>query len=158
MEFHCHLHFGEVFLKDSTDIFTAWKKSTFLSLEADCRRIMLEFMKYYVGIHEVHIMLDSWRIPIEFTDGFSYGIEVLRRFKHKAKYVYRSLTRFINWPCPRTTDTWKVNPKLFAAQIQIQIPDKYLGCGYKGLVFCRNNGWILWKTWTRDSQYQNGGW
>ena len=27
------------------------------------------------------------------------------------------------------------------AQIQIQIPNKYLGFGYKGLVFCRNNGW-----------------
>jgi hypothetical protein len=25
-------------------------------------------------------------------------------------------------------------------QIQIPIPNKYLGCGYKGLVFCRNNG------------------
>ena len=23
------------------------------------------------------------------------------------------------------------------------IPNKYLGCGYKGLVFCRNNGWIM---------------
>jgi hypothetical protein len=35
--------------------------------------------------------------------------------------------------------------KFFAAQIQIQIPiqNKYLGCGYKGLVFCRNNGRIL---------------
>ena len=25
---------------------------------------------------------------------------------------------------------------------QIPIPNKYLECGYKGLVFCRNNGWI----------------
>ena len=24
-----------------------------------------------------------------------------------------------------------------------QIRRKYLGCGYKGLVFCRNNGWIM---------------
>ena len=23
------------------------------------------------------------------------------------------------------------------------IPNKYLGCGYKGLVFCRNNGWLM---------------
>ena len=25
------------------------------------------------------------------------------------------------------------------------IPNKYLGCRYKGLVFCRNNGWIMKK-------------
>ena len=34
-----------------------------------------------------------------------------------------------------TMDTQRLNPKFFAAQIQIPIPDKYLGCGYKGLVF-----------------------
>ena len=33
----------------------------------------------------------------------------------------------------RTTDTWRLNPQFFAAQIQISI----------GLVFCRNNGWIM---------------
>ena len=27
--------------------------------------------------------------------------------------------------------------------IQIPNPNKYLGCGYKGLVFCRNNGWLM---------------
>ena len=27
-----------------------------------------------------------------------------------------------------------------AAQIQIPLSDKYLGFGYKGLVFCKNNG------------------
>ena len=27
--------------------------------------------------------------------------------------------------------------------IQIPIPYKYLGFGYKGLVFCRNNGWLM---------------
>ena len=38
-----------------------------------------------------------------------------------------------------------LNPKFFAAQIQIQIPipNKYFVCGYKGLVFCRNNGRIM---------------
>ena len=40
----------------------------------------------------------------------------------------------------RTTDTRWLNPKFFAVQIQIPIPNKYLGFGYKGLVFCRNNG------------------
>ena len=30
-----------------------------------------------------------------------------------------------------------------AAQIQIPIPNKYLGFGYKGLVFCRNNGGLM---------------
>ena len=29
---------------------------------------------------------------------------------------------------------------MFAAQIQI--PNEYLECGYRGLVICRNNGWI----------------
>ena len=29
------------------------------------------------------------------------------------------------------------------AQIQILIPNKHLGCGYKGLVLCRNNDWIM---------------
>ena len=42
-------------------------------------------------------------------------------------------------------------------QIQIPIPNKYLRCGYKGLVFCRSNGWIM-KIWTRDSLYQHGCW
>jgi hypothetical protein len=29
------------------------------------------------------------------------------------------------------------------AKIQIPIPNKYLGCGYKDLVFCRNNGRMM---------------
>ena len=32
-----------------------------------------------------------------------------------------------------------LNPYFFP----VQIPNKYLGCGYKGLVFCRNNGRIM---------------
>ena len=40
----------------------------------------------------------------------------------------------------QTTDTGRLNLQLFAAQSQILIPNKYLECGYKGLVFCRNNG------------------
>ena len=31
----------------------------------------------------------------------------------------------------------------FVAPTQIPISDEYLGCGHKGLVFCRNNGWIM---------------
>ena len=42
----------------------------------------------------------------------------------------------------RTTDTRRLNLKFFEAQIQIPLPNKYLGVGYKGLV-CRNNGWIM---------------
>ena len=49
----------------------------------------------------------------------------------------------ISWLKSRTTDTQKLNLKFFVAQIQIPIPNKYLGVGYKGLVFCRNNGWIM---------------
>jgi hypothetical protein len=43
----------------------------------------------------------------------------------------------------RTTDTQRLNSQFFMAQIQIIIPNKYLECGYEGLVFCRNNGWIM---------------
>ena len=42
-----------------------------------------------------------------------------------------------------TTDTRRLNLTFFAAQIQILLPNKYLGFGYKSLVFCRNNGWLL---------------
>ena len=36
--------------------------------------------------------------------------------------------------------THGLNPEFFAAQIQISIQNKYLGFGYKCLVFCRING------------------
>ena len=42
----------------------------------------------------------------------------------------------------RTKNTRRLNPYFFAAQIQIPIPNKYLGSGYKCLLFCRNNGYI----------------
>ena len=38
-------------------------------------------------------------------------------------------------PEPRTMDTRCLNSQFFAAQIQIPIPNKYLGFGYNGLVF-----------------------
>ena len=44
---------------------------------------------------------------------------------------------------PRTTDTRRLNHKFFVAQIQIPLPKKNLGVGYKGLVCCRNNGRIV---------------
>ena len=50
-------------------------------------------------------------------------------------------TKWCVWS--RTTDTRWLNPQFFADKIQIQISNKYLRCGYKGLVFCRNNGWML---------------
>ena len=43
----------------------------------------------------------------------------------------------------RTTDKRWLNPWFLAAQIQIPVPNKYSGFGYKGLVFCRNNGWLM---------------
>jgi hypothetical protein len=39
--------------------------------------------------------------------------------------------------------TRRQNPQFFTPQIQIPIPNKYLGCGYKDLVFCRNNDGII---------------
>ena len=44
----------------------------------------------------------------------------------------------------RTTDTRRLNP-FFRAQIQIPVPNQFLECEYKGLVFFRNNGWIMGK-------------
>ena len=40
-------------------------------------------------------------------------------------------------------DTRWLNPWFFAAQIQIPIRNKYLEFGYRGLVFCRNNGQLM---------------
>ena len=34
-------------------------------------------------------------------------------------------------------------PWTHEGQIQIPIPNRYLGFGYKGLVFCRNNGSLM---------------
>ena len=34
---------------------------------------------------------------------------------------------------------------ILCVQIQILIRNKYLGFGYKCLVFCRNNGWFMEK-------------
>ena len=45
----------------------------------------------------------------------------------------------------RTTDRRWLNPKIFATQIQIPIPKHFLEFGYRGLVFCRNNGWWMEK-------------
>ena len=38
-------------------------------------------------------------------------------------------------------DTRRLNPYFFATQIHIPTLNKYLGCGYKILSLCRNNGW-----------------
>ena len=67
----------------------------------------------------------------------------------KIKY-FRSLTLF----CPRTMDTRWLNTQFFAAQIQIQIQNKYLEFALKGLVFCRNKGWVteIRKTWTHSTK------
>ena len=47
------------------------------------------------------------------------------------KYYIIQCIKYIS----RSTDTRWLNPKFFAAQIQIPIPNKYLGFCYKGLVF-----------------------
>ena len=45
---------------------------------------------------------------------------------------------------PNCTDYGNAMAKsLIQIQIQIQIPIIYLGFGYKGLVFSRNNGWTM---------------
>ena len=40
----------------------------------------------------------------------------------------------------RTAETQRLNLKFLVAEIQVPLPNKYLRVGYKGLVFCRNNG------------------
>ena len=39
------------------------------------------------------------------------------------------------YSCKKIAATWIL--------YQITTPNKYLGCWYNGLVFCRNNGWIM---------------
>ena len=48
-------------------------------------------------------------------------------------------------------------PLIFVAQFQIPIPNEYLWCAYKDIVFFRNDSWIM-ETWTRDSLYRNWCW
>ena len=43
----------------------------------------------------------------------------------------------------RTTDTGRLNLYIFAAKIQIPIPNNLLVCEYKGLVSCRNNDLMM---------------
>jgi hypothetical protein len=47
-----------------------------------------------------------------------------------------------NWSS-NSTDCMNAKSLILLAQIQIPIPNKNLGWGYKGLVFSRNNGWII---------------
>ena len=41
------------------------------------------------------------------------------------------------------TDYGHTMTKFFPAQIQLPLPNEFLGFGYKGLVFCGNNGWLM---------------
>ena len=43
------------------------------------------------------------------------------------RILWLSLFVAIKWYTPRTTDTRWLNPQFFATQIQIPIPNKYLG-------------------------------
>ena len=54
--------------------------------------------------------------------------------------VHLNQTKLRSYLRPRTTDTRRLKLKFFAAKIQMPLPNNYLGVGYKGLVFCRNNG------------------
>ena len=81
---------------------------------------------------------------------FKWKTETFKAFKVRpSKFAWHTLL-YCNldlfkspWYISRTTDTRRLNLKFFAAQIQIPLPNKYLGVGYKGLVFYRNNGWIM---------------
>ena len=66
-----------------------------------------------------------------------FGVE------HHALNIWKNVSRLLICISSRTTDKRWLNPWFFAAQIQIPIPNKYLGFGYKGLVFCRNNSWLM---------------
>ena len=52
----------------------------------------------------------------------------------KLPFKVRLLNHNTSLVSARTTDTRRLNPEFFAAQIQISIQNKYLGCGYEGLV------------------------
>ena len=72
---------------------------------------------------------------------FIYLIIALRSwFINSVKYIFHLISYFIrnHHPVgPRTTDTQRLYLKFFAAQIQIPLPNIYLGVRYKGLVFWR---------------------
>ena len=57
--------------------------------------------------------------------------------------VHLNQTKLRSYLRPRTTDTRRLNLKFFAAKIQMPLPNNYLGVGYKGFGFFRNNGWIM---------------
>ena len=75
----------------------------------------------------------------------------------KFDVLYHRFYRFVNyliplwmpWCCTRTMDTWWQNPNSsqhkFISQFQIDLPLKHL----KILVFCRNNGRLKQKSWTK---------
>ena len=69
-------------------------------------------------------------IEISFVSWFS---SLLGQVQKAAEIINRSQTH--SMVGSQTTDTRWQNPKFFAAQIQIPIPDKYLGFRYKDLVF-----------------------
>jgi hypothetical protein len=65
------------------------------------------------------------------------------------KYTEYSFWRHIVW----NTDYGHTMAK---SLIQIPILNRYLGFGYKGLAFCRNNGWLMKNI--NKGQYQNECW
>ena len=94
-------------------------------------------------------------LPTHMIASYTPGNKVPDQILYPAKNVFAGLwisespavlldgVGFLLWLLTRTTDTRRLNSKFFAVQIQIPIQNKCLGCGYKGLVFCRNNCWIM---------------
>ena len=72
---------------------------------------------------------------------FSIEIQSFWAWTHKFWGMRVILVQWVTCPCfPLFNHYFYEKLSLY---IQIPIPNKYLGCGYKGLVFCRNNGWVM---------------
>ena len=77
------------------------------------------------------------------TLAFSVRYDKIFRWCQEARILTDMIAIVIPNHGLRTHKGWI--PNFFVAQIQIPIPNKYLGCEYKSLVFFRNNDWIMEK-------------
>ena len=108
-------------LKNSLRWFSVWYR-LYCIQESQENMSVLPFFLAQTGSKVVITSCgDSWLNLYGVFDGKSFD----RVFSQMETY----------WLSTRTTDTRWLNPQFFAVQIQIPIPNKYLGFEYKGLVF-----------------------
>ena len=94
-------------------------------------QISLFVTVYIVKISTVYL----W-VQVSFRTKSLMALVVLRFWRSS----YLLIRQRGPWGLEETQGPQNSLHELCLAQIQIPIPNKYLGCGYKGLIFCRNNG------------------